>query len=230
MKWRQSPTSQASGTGKSTYAWAVDGIQGALRPFLRSCGFQSRGRTFNRVTEDGLTQVVGIQMGRSDPPGTTYIPGLTENLHGLFTVNLGIYVPEVARHHGGGEAKSWVHDYNCCVRARLGEVPGEEGIWWNARFNDTVVDDARRCLELGGLPFLERFSTRDKILAELLDRSDNVFYSPPRIVMAIILAERGQRDRARELLAQQVLETRNPGHPAYVRELAKKLRIEGLGD
>lgn len=46
--------------------------------------------------------------------------------------------------------------------------------------------------------------------------------------MAIILAERGQKARARELLAQQMLEARNPGHSAYVRELASKLAVGSL--
>jgi len=221
---------QRNRMGKSTYASAVDEIQGALRPFLKGRGFKSRGRSFNRVTEDGLTQVVGIQMGAADPPGTTHIPGLRENLHGLFTVNLGVYVPEVARHHGGGEAKSWIQDSHCCVRARLGEASGEaQNFWWHARFDDAVVDDVRQRLELAGLPFLDRFSTRDKILSEWHERSENIgASSPPRIVMAIILVERDQRGRARELLAQQVLETHNPGHPKYVRQLAEKLSVGRL--
>jgi len=46
--------------------------------------------------------------------------------------------------------------------------------------------------------------------------------------MAIILAERGQKERARALLALQVLETRNPGHPDYVRKLAKELAVGSL--
>jgi hypothetical protein len=216
--------------GKSKHAAAVNHIQGALHPFLKGCGFKVRGRTFNRVSEDGLTQVVSIQMGASDPPGTTFIPGLRESLYGLFTVNLGVYVPEVARHQGGGEAKSWVQEYHCCVRARLGEASGEaQGIWWHARSDDAVIDDVRRHLEMGGLPFFERFSTRDKILAEWHDRSENIgASSPPRIVMAIMLAERGQKGRARELLAKQVLETRNPGHADYVRELANELTVGSL--
>jgi Domain of unknown function (DUF4304) len=214
---------------KSNYASAVDDIQGELRPFLKNHGFKARARTFNRATEDGLTQVVSIQMGASDPPGTTYIPGLRENLHGLFTVNLGVYVPEVARHYSG-EAKSWVQEYHCCVRARLGEASGEEqDIWWHARTDEAVIDDVRLRLELSGLPFLDRFSTRDRILAEWHDRSENMGAgSPPRLVMAIILAERGQRGRARELLAQQVRETLNPGHPAYVRKLAEDLGVGSL--
>ncbi len=158
---------------KSSYAEAVDQIQGKLRPLMKARGFKVHGRTFNRLTEDGLTQVVNIQMGASDPPGTTYIPGLRENLHGLFTINLGIYVPEVAKHHGGGEARSWVQDYHCCVRARLSEASGEEqDIWWHAHADDAVVDDVRHRLELGGFPFLDRFSTRDKILAQWSHQSE----------------------------------------------------------
>ena len=215
---------------RSTYAQAVDEIQRALRPVLRAEGFKVRGRTLNRVTEDGLTQVISIQMGPSDPPGTTYIPGLRENLHGLFTVNLGVYVPEVARHHVGAEAKSWVQEYHCCVRSRLGETSGEEhDIWWHARAEDAVIDDVRRRLEHAGLPFLNRYSSREKILAEWQDRSENMgASSPPRIVMAIILAEIGRKDEARALLAQQVTETRNPGHPAYVRRLANQLGVGSL--
>ena len=57
---------------KSIYAHAVDDIQAALRPSLHDQGFRVRGRTFHRVTEDGLTQVINIQMGTSTPPGTTY--------------------------------------------------------------------------------------------------------------------------------------------------------------
>jgi len=217
---------------KSNFALAVDKIQDGLRPFFRDRGFKVRGRAFNRVTEDGLTQVVSIQMGPSDPPGTTYIPGLRENLHGLFTVNLGVYVPEVARHYGGeGEARSWVQEYHCCVRARLGEASDEKkDLWCHARADDAVLNGVSRRLELAGLPFLERYSTRDKILTEWKDRSNNMGASnPPRIVMAIILVERGESDRARALLSQQVLETHNPGHPAYVQKLANKLGLGELG-
>jgi len=212
---------------KSDFAVAVDSIQRALRPVLRAEGFKVRGRSFNRATEDGLTQVVSIQMGASDPPGTTYFPGLRENLHGLFTVNLGVYVPEVAKYHGGGQARSWVQEYHCCVRARLGAAAGEaQDIWWHARADDAVVADVKGNLERFGLPFLERFATRDKILSEWRGLSRNVGAgSPPRIVMAIILARRGQKEGARQLLAEQVLETQNPGHPEYVRELARELSV-----
>ena len=197
---------------------------------MNAHGFRVRGRTFNRATCDGLTQVVNIQMGASDPPWTTYFPGLRENLHGLFTVNLGVYVPEAAKHHGGMQAKSWIQDYHCCIRARLGEACGAASdVWWPASSESVVIDDVHLRLETGGLSFLDRFATRDDILSEWAKSADNVgASSPPRIVMAIILSVRNQKDKARDLLAQQVLETRNPGHPEYVRSLAKRLGIGGL--
>jgi hypothetical protein len=215
---------------KSAYAEATDKIQSALRPLLRRRGFKVRGRTFNRETDDSLTQVVNIQMGGSGPPGTTYIPGLREDLHGLFTVNLGVYVPEVAKLHGGGLAKSWVQEYRCCVRARLGELVGEgKDVWWHARADEEVVENVRLCLERFGLPFLDRFATRDRILAQWDRRLDSVGASSPvRIVAAIILATRGQRERARELLCEQMLESRNPGHPEYLRRLAELLKLGSL--
>jgi hypothetical protein len=168
-------------------------------------------------------------MGSSDPPGTTYIPGLRENLHGLFTVNLGVYVPEVARSHGGGKAKSWVQEYHCCVRARLGDLDKDGPSWWPAAATDDLIAEVGdRLLELG-IPFLARYESRVRILAEWSGRSENMGASaPPRIVMAIILAEQGRLDDARRLLSAQArnAEASHPRHAAYVRALAIKLGLE----
>ena len=212
---------------KSDFAEAVDRMQAALRPFLKENGFRVRGRTFNRETDDGLTQVVNIQMGASDPPGTTYFPGLRENLHGLFTANLGVYVPEVAEHHGS-RAGSWVQAHHCCIRTRLGEASGAEtDLWWPADADETVVADVLNRLRLGGLPFLDRFATRERILAGFVQMTAGC--SPPRIVRAVILAGRGKREEARQLLSQQVGESADhPGHQEYVRELAARLDVGSL--
>jgi hypothetical protein len=174
----------------SEFVKSVDFIQGSLRQLLKEHGYKVRGRTFNRTTSDGLTQVVNFQMGASDPPGTTYFPGLKENLHGLFTVNLGVYIPEVASLQGGGNAKSWVQDYHCSIRDRLGHVSGSErDIWWHAKVDPSVWQDIQSCLLTHGFPFLERFATRDLILAELQGHGKNIQYcAVPRIVSAIILA------------------------------------------
>ena len=169
-----------------------------------------------------------FQMGPSEPPGTTFIPGLRENLYGLFTINLGVYVPEVARYHGGGECKSWVQEPCCCVRTRLGMVTKEgHSEWWPAQVDDAAMTEVCHDVTSAGIAFLDRFATRDKILSEWLGRSEKVeSLTPPRIVMAIILAERGKKDDARELLALQANETLVPAHATYVHSLAERL---GLG-
>lgn len=212
---------------RSQQAGKVDRVQAALHEKLRGLGFRKQGRTFNRTTEDGLVQVVNVQMGAHDPPGAAHISDLRESLYGWFTVNLGVYVPEVARFHGGGEAKGFVREYHCCVRDRLGPLgPERKDLWWRNDAVEEVVPDLLARLDRDGLPFLARFATRDAILREWKDESENQSAgSPPRIVMAIILAERGQKAAARELLAAQAREKGNPGHPAYVRSLAARLGI-----
>ncbi|HEV7609665.1 MAG TPA: DUF4304 domain-containing protein [Steroidobacteraceae bacterium] len=213
----------------SPFVKELDRIQRALRPALTEHGFKVRGRTFNRVTDDGLTQVVNLQMGASYPPGTTYFPGLREDLHGLFTVNLGVYIPEVAELHGGGPAKSWVQEYTCSVRNRLGPASGSsKDLWWQARASPEVIQDVQLLLISFGLVFLERFRSRDLVLSELNGLGNNLEHcSVPRIVCAIILARRGDPNAARELMSAQASESKgNRHHPAYVRELARRM---GLG-
>jgi hypothetical protein len=214
----------------SEFVKAVDSIQRSLRPTLKQHGFNVRGRTFNRVTDDGLTQVINLQMGPSDPPGTTYVPGLTQNLHGLFTINLGVHIPEVAEATIGGVSKPWVQDYDCAIRERLGPASGStQDVWWHARDTSEVLADVQPLLLTYGLAFLDRFRSRNLILDELTGHGDNLAHcAVPRIVSAIILAKRGRTDAARSLMAAQASEnTRNPGHATYVRELAERL---GLGE
>lgn len=212
--------------GKSALAASLDTLQAGLTPLLRQAGFRKHGRAYNRTTTDGLTQVIGFQMGAFDPPGTTYIPGLRENLYGRFTVNLGVYVPEVARHQGGGEAKSVVHDYNCCIRTRLGRGANKE-LWWEISSSETLVADFQERLQNEALPFFQRFESRDQILSKFRGATDNTeLMAVPRIVCAIILLNRGEPEAARVLLAAQASDhTRNPRHATYVIDLAKRLGI-----
>jgi hypothetical protein len=216
-------------TEKSDLARTLDDLQEKLRRTLKEQGFRARGRAFNRITSDGLTEVVQLQMGSFDPPGTTYIPGLRENRYGKFTVNLGVFVPEVAEHYGSGAAKSFIQEYHCCVRTRLALLgPDHRDIWWEIRPDQALAQDLLERLARDAIPFFGKFETRDAILREWLSVPKSPFaITPPRIVCAIILTERGRNEDARALLTAQARETLNPGHPAYVRRLADKL---GLGD
>jgi hypothetical protein len=215
---------------RSEPARQLDEVLAELRPTLKQHGFRVRARAFNRTTSDGLTQVVQFQLGSFQPPGTQEVPGLRANLYGLFTVNLGVYVPEVAR-SGAGEAGSFVPEYCCCIRTRLGYVgPENEDVWWEARADQSLVADLGERLDRDGFPFLERFATRDAIVAELSSvERQGIGSTPSRITCAIILAKRGRHAEARDLLRAQADETLNPHHAEYVRQLAERLGVGSLG-
>jgi uncharacterized protein DUF4304 len=208
----------------SDLAHTFDKLQARLDPMLRQFGFRKHGRTYNRPTPEDLTQVIGFQMGRFDPPGTMHIPGLRENLYGKFTVNLGIYVPEVARNHGGGEAKSVVQDSNCCIRTRLGRKADKE-LWWKISDSEGLVAEISERLQNEAFPLFRRFETRNQILDEFRTSERTELMAVPRIVCAILLVHRGEREEARRLL-QARDHTGNPRHPAYVIDLAQRLGIE----
>ena len=214
---------------KSALASTLDQLQQGLDPLLRESGFGKSNRTYNRTTADGLAHVIDFQMGRFDPPGTTHIPGLRENLYGLFSVNLGVYVPEVARHHGGGEAKSVVHDHNCCIRTRLGRGTRRES-WWKISADEPLVTQLLQRFQNEAFPLFQRFENRDQILNEFQTATDNTdLMLVPRIVCAIILLNRGDREKARHLLTAQARDhTRNPHHSAYVVKLAQRLGIVNI--
>jgi len=103
-------------------------------------------------------------------------------------------------------------------------------LWWRAEARTDVIEDVREHLRVGGLPWLSRFADRDQILRGLTDPSNEQWGSPPRIVMAIIRAARGETDAARALLLAQAsdaaIRDRHRHHADYVRQLALKL---GLG-
>ena len=207
----------------------MDEFQLALTPLLRHDGFRKRGRTYNRTTPDGLVQVVSLQMGAFDPPGTLHIKGLRENLHGLFTVNLGVYVPELAERRGRA-ARDWVKDYDCAIRQRLGSLLSEQvDEWWPISSSPDLVREVWRALSEVGIPFLDSFGSRDGILRMWDGVSENLSGGePPRIVLAVIQLERGNREEARRLLAAQARESDVAAHTEYVHRFAATLGLAPL--
>lgn len=194
----------------------LDRLQQALMPDLRALGFDGPGRTLNRTTPDGLVQVVGFQIG-------------LRSMAGQFTVNVGVFVPELARYTGATVGVP-VDDSSCGIRARLGSL-GPEGAdrWWPIRDEAAILGDVRERLHADAMPFLDRFSSRDAILGGLIDEPDRWGGSPPRIVKAVILAARGRAEDARRLLEAQIAGTRVAGHVEYVRRLATELGLGPLG-
>jgi len=214
---------------KSETALKMDEVQREIKAFLKPKGFRVRGRTFNRGLENGLIQVINLQMGRFDPPGTYYIPWFREKLYGRFTVNLGVYVPEVGRCEWG-TPKSIIHDASCRIRSRLGSVDttetGEEqDLWW--KVDPRAVMDVIDRLSRHAFPYFEQHGTREAIL-DMCANTDGLLEHTAtqyRIVAAIICAEKGDIEEARRYLSLLLKESANN---EYVHSLAEKLGLAPL--
>lgn len=193
----------------------MESVQSMVRPLLEARGYRLRARTFNRATHEGLTHVINFQMGQ-------------RSLQGKFTVNVGVYVPEVADAYYGGPTRSFVQEPECCVRQRLGMLGSEHrDRWWGLPLDKESWSDLGLRLERDALPFLERFETRDALFEELRNLPGNFGAGlPPRIVCAVVLVRRGEIENARQMLATQVREVDMPGHTKFVQQLSDRL---GLG-
>jgi hypothetical protein len=102
------------------------------------------------------------------------------------------------------------------VKPRLDQTAGEV---WNALENDGVV-------------FLERFSTRDKIMTGWIDQSP-ADVSLSRVDIAVMLAARGDTAAAANMLDEHILQVdpRRPisrRHVDSVRELGARLGLRKL--
>lgn len=157
---------------KTKSVQAMDEVQASIRPFLKDLGFRARARAFNRTTSDGITQVIEFQLGRFDPPGAYYV-GFRQNLYGKFTVNVGVYIPEVHKYtYPGGGQLAFVHEYDCWVRERLGNLgPEHQDIWWDLEVVHEQAAEVFHRLERDAFPFLAQFETRDAILQQWMQRA-----------------------------------------------------------
>jgi hypothetical protein len=95
-------------------------VVASIAPLLKTAGFRKRSNSFNRRSAGDLTHVVNFQMGPFMPPGTQEFPPIRVNLYGKFTVNVGVFVPGLARRLGRPETPTWVNEYDCHLRGRIG--------------------------------------------------------------------------------------------------------------
>jgi hypothetical protein len=205
---------------------AMDAVASEVRLFLKQSVFRSRARAFNRISSDGLTHVIDFQMGRFDPPGTQYV-GFRKNWYGKFTVNLGIYVPEVARLINVGGERRFVREYDCCIRTRLGSLgPEASDMWWDLEAGHESVPYLLERFSKDAFPFFARFETRDDFLSQRRETAKYLRDNPSRIDCAIILATRGQRAEARDFLMAEAHESRTHPRLPFVLRIAEKLGID----
>jgi len=204
----------------------MEHVVATVAPTLETAGFHKRRHAFNRVAEPGLVHVVSFQMGAHEPPGSHEIPSYRRNRYGTFTVNLGVFVPEMVigeRSAPGG----WVNEHDCQLRKRLGELlASATERWWS--LDDPVAAAATMApaLAADGLRWLDRFSTRSDLVREYLAEGGIALGMTARgpVEIAWLLAE-SDRHRAESLLRDYLLGDLQLSHRRWLEEL---LRANGF--
>jgi hypothetical protein len=216
----------------SAAAQAKNGLVAAIHPGLKDLRYRKRRNTFNRVMHpDGLIHVINFQMGPFDPPGTAEIPGLRPNLYGRFTINLGVWLPGLTEQGSTAPAQHstcFINDYNCHLRARIGELlPEAADTWWRLSAPaDQLAAIVSSAITGHALPWLARFSTWDDTLRQLeaAPADPNWFMSPPRLTAMRVRLARGEHADAKRDFAEHMdawmKNPRNPSHLEFLAEIA----------
>lgn len=215
-----------------------------VQPVLKAAGFRKRRHTFNRTVEPGLVQVVTYQMGPYDPPGLVEIPGLRENLYGLFSVHLGVFIEEAWRldvgrfgSDGPPAAKDWVNDSDCQLRRLVDNLAGEFiNFMWP--LDDPSVGPAMvELLHSDVFVWLDRFGSRAAILAALesapIESYEVTGEGPDRLLAMRMQLGAGDRERAQQLfddwvnycLARVASDPHVRGHLDYLTDFANRVGL-----
>ncbi len=178
-------------------------IRKHVHPVLKGRGFLRKGRTWNRPRER-FRDVIDVQASRWN-----------EDSSGSFTINLGVYVQtaDVAfLALRDAETPAFVKVTDCSVRTRIGALMDNQAKgdrrdhWWDFdEATDLVLlgQEVAGALATRAVPFLEQFDSLESVLGFLLDHEGHTLQLPlERIHAAAILAELGDRARARELLLE----------------------------
>jgi len=219
----------------------LNAIQSRIGRVLKSLGFTRKGRTFRRETDEGVLQIIAIQAGPFEigPPLPPSVSHMRPNYYGKFTINLGVFVPEIHERTnppvGLGRV---ISDAHCDIRTRLGKISEGGDIWWSVLdSSEEEIEDIIALLIHVGVAFLDRFRTRDLIVSDWIAFNDGEesLSNVARLDVAMVMLARGERDQAKRLfndhLRRCAAEDSKPHlkhHAVYVRELADKLGLGAL--
>ncbi len=201
----------------------LDNIQREIFTSLKPLGFKKKGRTFNRITENGIVQVINFQTGQF-PLGENYVvPGLRENLYGKFTVNLGVCVEDLFVLMFPYLPKNFYQDYECDFRQRLSILTKGNDYWWPLIVNDNeVCDEISKGINTEGLAWLDLFSTRNNIR---LNWQKN---GAPRAKFDFgVIMLKNERELGEKIIREYIKELgpSKTGHKSYVIDLARELGV-----
>jgi Domain of unknown function (DUF4304) len=226
----------------TAYARKMEAAVVAVSPLFRQHGFKKQRHRFNADPEPSMTQVLTFQMGAHQPPGTTQIPGLRENLYGAFTINVGLHFEEVRELPKRSPGAAFLREQglpvppprprpkvlgegDCHVTVRLGELIDGRDTWWTLELPEDELESLiHELIADHALPFFERFNSREQLLRAWHAGEPAVRYTPP-FTIAVIHARRGEMAEAEELLVAELRESERPAERQQIIDAAEHLGL-----
>ena len=209
-------------------AAAMAAIVSAVAPLLRAANFRKRRHCFNREAEDGIVHVLNFQMGAFQPPGTPDVPYWRRNLYGRFTINLGVYSPEMALDE---QSSSWVNESDCQLRKRAGDfAPDRHDIWWSLDTPDHTASVIATLMGDDYLTWLDRYWTGRAIVDEYraFGRSELGMGPNGPLSIAGLLLSLGDRRAAETVFRDYIGGELLPRHWDFVVDVAARLGFSDI--
>ncbi|WPL18265.1 hypothetical protein Thiowin_03331 [Thiorhodovibrio winogradskyi] len=131
-----------------------------LKALMKANGFKKNARNFYKELEGGVFLLVNVQ-------GSMY----NDNQDARYTVNLGVFFPEIYEMVGFGNVGSVPSIPDCSVSKRIGQLkPERTDYWWQltpaSDFNQLAAD-LSESVEQYGLPWLRNNSSITSASVEL---------------------------------------------------------------
>jgi hypothetical protein len=189
-----------------------DLIRRVLWPPFKARGYQKTGNNFRWYDPAGWGKIVNVQ--KSQYSGRDNIS---------FTLNTGLYLPEAERLWTSRTTNERFLEPDCLIRKRISHLkkPGAD-VWYDVT-NDTVpqrlAQEVTQDLTTHLLPYLDRVSSREAILQQLLhERRPN---SPLAIETAYVC---GYPVEAHEWIVHEITTTIYRSQREPLEQLQRRLR------
>jgi hypothetical protein len=179
-------------TSQSDNANKLDAIVRLVGSELSPLNYRRSKRRFNRLQPDGIVHVIEFQTG----PNWSI-------LRGKFTVEIGIFIPEVFNALYEKPMPKFIASHHCVERKRLGVLSKTgKDIWWNLADDEIEIGKEISSLLLAiSEPYFMRFSSREKLLSQWeQERLQRELPERNVLIMAIILSYCDRKKQANELL------------------------------
>ena len=208
----------------------VDQIQAHVYKYFKELGYRKRNRNFNQVLDSGLVHVINFQLGRPQ-----------SNLQGYFTVNLGVFIPEIHAVIWDGKPLKYIDECDCEIRKRLGALMKRsriadwmnlpvQDVWWKLTLSvEELSENVLDVIKKYGVPYLNHFLTQDDIIEQWKKHGRSIGL-PPRagLSIAILTASQAKMDQAEHLLQKEYNENRGRHYADFIIMTGKKIGVSSL--